>query len=221
MNMATPHSIHDRNERALEMLELAASKYEAALELEPKHPVILHALGTVRLMQSHLKCLCGQVEKAGPYFEHAVECYRRAIKERPDDEFLKQALKEATERGPPRYPRQFHQMPPPPPPWKELECTKHDEEVFARAQLDLQADPADSMVRAPACCVSQTISPAGLIIRTRLQLCHCLEPTQRGRRRQRPGSRPSRAGRDWKRPCTTRARVCLGALHCAPRDKTG
>jgi hypothetical protein len=48
------------------------------------------------------------------------------------------------------YPRQFHQMPEPPSPLKELEDTKYWEEVIARAELNLQANPADSEVRAPA-----------------------------------------------------------------------
>jgi hypothetical protein len=60
---------------------------------------------------------------------------------------------------------------------KELEYTKYLEEMIARAELDLQANPADSEVRAPAHRGSRTRSPspAGLIIRTRLQLCHCME----------------------------------------------
>ena len=176
MNMAIAHSIHDRYERAWEMCELAAPKLEAALELDPRNPEILHALGSVRLMQSTLKCQCGEVEKAVPYFEQAVERYRRGLKESPDDEDLKQALKEAMEEGPPTYPRQFHQMPAEPPMEKELEYTKHLEEMIARAELDLQANPADSEVRAPAHRGSRTrsSSPAGLMIRTRLQLCHCL-----------------------------------------------
>ena len=145
--MACVHSYRDRNERALEMLELAASKGEAALELDPKDSSKLCGLGSVRLMQSDL---CGEMEKAGPYFEQAVECYRRGLEESPDDEDLKQALKKAMEEGPPTYPRQFHQMPAHPPPEKELEHTKYYEEMIARAELDLQANPADSEVRAPA-----------------------------------------------------------------------
>ncbi len=42
---------------------------------------------------------------------------------------------------------------------KELEYTKHWEETIARAELELQANPADSMVRAPACRGLETRSP--------------------------------------------------------------
>jgi len=178
MNMAIAHTIHDRYERAWEMCELAAPKLEAALKLDPRDSRVLHVLGGVRDMQSDLKCRCGEVEKAGPYFEQAVECFRRGLKESPDDEDLKQALKEAMEEGPPTYPRQFHQMPAHPPPEKELEGTKYDEEMISRAELDLQVNPADSEVRGPVRRGSQTRnpSPAGLIIRTRLlQLSYCLE----------------------------------------------
>jgi hypothetical protein len=75
------------------------------------------------------------------------------------------------------YPRPYHQMPATPPMEKELEFTKFWEEIIARAELDLQANPADSQVRGPGRRGSETRSPspAGLIIRTRLQLCHCTE----------------------------------------------
>jgi len=60
---------------------------------------------------------------------------------------------------PQTYPRQFHQMPARPPMEKELEFTKYCEEVIARAEVDLQANPADSLVRAPVRRGSQTRSP--------------------------------------------------------------
>ena len=104
MNMAIAHYNYDRYERAWEMCELAAPKLEAALELDPRDSRALLGLGSVRDMQSTLMCQCGEVEKAGPYVEQAVDCFRRGLKESPDDEDLKRLLKQATKKGPPRYP---------------------------------------------------------------------------------------------------------------------
>jgi tetratricopeptide (TPR) repeat protein len=177
--MACVHANQKRNERALEMLELAASKFEAALKLDPRDSGTLRGLGDVRYMQATLMCAAGQVEnagflvavrqmqsmfmrssgnveKAGPYYEQAVDCFRRALKVSPRDKYLKQALKKATEEGAQTYPRQFHQMPAAPPMEKELEHTEHHEEGIVRAKLNLQANPADSEVRAPGCRGSET-----------------------------------------------------------------
>jgi tetratricopeptide (TPR) repeat protein len=105
--MAYTHSIQGRNERArneraFEMYELAVPKFEAALELDPRDSVTLQGLGSVRAMQSELMRRCGEVRKAGPCFKQAADCFRRGLKESPDDEALKQSLKVLMEQGPPR-----------------------------------------------------------------------------------------------------------------------
>jgi tetratricopeptide (TPR) repeat protein len=103
--MACTHAtlgVSERNDRAWEMWELAATKFEAALELDPRNTGAHANLGCVRQMQSAFLCDAGQVEKAGPYREQAVDCFRRGLKVSPDNEALKQALKFAMEEGRPR-----------------------------------------------------------------------------------------------------------------------
>jgi tetratricopeptide (TPR) repeat protein len=81
---------------AVEMIELAVTKFNAALEIDPKKHDALWCLGNALTSQGFL---FAEAEKAQEYFEEAKSCFERAVAEEPENEIYKKAL-EMTEKAP-------------------------------------------------------------------------------------------------------------------------
>ena len=73
---------------AVEMIELAVAKFEAALKINPKKHDALWCLGNALTSQGFLY---QEADRAGEYFEKAKGCFQRAINEEPQSEIYKKA----------------------------------------------------------------------------------------------------------------------------------
>ena len=80
---------------AVQMIELAVSKFEAALAINPKKHDALWCLGNALTSQGFL---FQEAERAGDFFDKAKTCFQRALNEVPTNEIYKKAL-EMTEQG--------------------------------------------------------------------------------------------------------------------------
>jgi tetratricopeptide (TPR) repeat protein len=81
---------------AVEMIELAVSKFEAALAINPKKHDALWCLGNALTSQGFL---FQEAERAGEFFDKAKVCFQRALSEEPTNEIYKKAL-EMTDKAP-------------------------------------------------------------------------------------------------------------------------
>jgi len=81
---------------AVEMIELAVTKFNDALKIDPKKHDALWCLGNALTSQGFL---FAEAEKAGEYFDEAKRCFERAVAEEPENEIYKKAL-EMTEKAP-------------------------------------------------------------------------------------------------------------------------
>ena len=81
---------------AVEMIELAISKYQAALKIEPRKHDALWCLGNALTSQGFL---FQEAEKACSYFDEAKNCFQRALNEEPANEIYRKAL-EMTDKAP-------------------------------------------------------------------------------------------------------------------------
>ena len=78
------------------MIELAVTKFEAALKINPKKHDALWCLGNALTSKGFL---FQEAEKAGEFFEQAKTCFQRALNEEPTNEIYKKAL-EMTDKAP-------------------------------------------------------------------------------------------------------------------------
>ena len=81
---------------AVQMIELAVSKFEAALAINPKKHDALWCLGNALTSQGFL---FQEAERAGDFFDKAKTCFQRALNEEPTNEIYKKAL-EMTDKAP-------------------------------------------------------------------------------------------------------------------------
>ena len=81
---------------AVEMIEQAVSKLEAALKINPKKHDALWCLGNALTSQGFLY---QEASKAKEYFDQAKDCFQRAYNEDPTEPNYKRAL-EMTDKAP-------------------------------------------------------------------------------------------------------------------------
>lgn len=81
---------------AVEMIEEAVEKFEAALKINPKKHDALWCLGNALTSQGFL---FPEAREAMKYFEEAKSCFRRALDEEPNNEIYRKAL-EMTDKAP-------------------------------------------------------------------------------------------------------------------------
>ena len=81
---------------AVEMIELAVTKFNSALKIDARKHDALWCLGNALTSQGFL---FAEAEKAGEYFDEAKRCFERAVAEEPENEIYKKAL-EMTEKAP-------------------------------------------------------------------------------------------------------------------------
>ena len=81
---------------AVEMIELAVTKFNDALKIDARKHDALWCLGNALTSQGFL---FAEAEKAGEYFDEAKRCFERAVAEEPENEIYKKAL-EMTEKAP-------------------------------------------------------------------------------------------------------------------------
>ena len=78
------------------MIELAISRFQAALDIEPKKHDALWCLGNALTSQGFL---FQEAQKAYSYFDEAKTCFQRALNEEPNNEIYRKAL-EMTDKAP-------------------------------------------------------------------------------------------------------------------------
>lgn len=81
---------------AVEMIELAVGKFEAALKINPKMHDALWCLGNALTSQGFL--FKDQI-KAEEFFDEAKSCFQRALNEEPTNDIYRKAL-EMTDKAP-------------------------------------------------------------------------------------------------------------------------
>jgi len=81
---------------AVDMIELAVAKFDAALFINPKKHDALWCLGNALTSQGFL---FQEAFRAGEFFDKAKECFQRALNEEPANEIYKKAL-EMTDKAP-------------------------------------------------------------------------------------------------------------------------
>jgi tetratricopeptide (TPR) repeat protein len=81
---------------AVEMIELAVGKFEAALKINPKKHDALWCLGNALTSQGFL--FKDQI-KAEEFFDEAKSCFQRALNEEPTNDIYRKAL-EMTDKAP-------------------------------------------------------------------------------------------------------------------------
>jgi len=88
---------HFRNgSDAVEMIERAVKKFDAALKINPRKHDALWCLGNALTSQGFL---FREQSKAEEYFNKAKSCFQRALNEEPTNEIYKKAL-EMTDKAP-------------------------------------------------------------------------------------------------------------------------
>ena len=80
----------------MQIIELAVSKFEAAIAINPKKRDALWCLGNALTSQGFL---FQEAERAGDFFDKAKTCFQRALNEEPTNEIYKKAL-EMTDKAP-------------------------------------------------------------------------------------------------------------------------
>jgi tetratricopeptide (TPR) repeat protein len=85
-----------QGKEAVEMIELAIAKFQAALDIEPKKHDALWCLGNALTSQGFL---FQEAQKACSHFDEAKTCFQRALNEEPTNEIYRKAL-EMTDKAP-------------------------------------------------------------------------------------------------------------------------